>query len=260
VRDLVQWRQAQRKRQNLRILIVSRDEEKNIRKFLASHPLIELPIVADPQGRIAESYNAAWTPRSYGIDRKGRLIWIDQPGQLAPESIAQIVWAKAGGDSIIMKHDNTKWERGFTLIEILVVIAILALLMGIVYAVLGPAREQRRQAACMSNLRQIGQALTMYRSDYDGADATDQPLEWWQVGLPPEAAFTLVDRGYIKDKRILHCPSEHDPESGRAFSSYAMDYLNWVVESRGVPSGRPPLSRGHRQTWRTTRGIGLWRA
>lgn len=114
--------------------------------------------------------------------------------------------------------------------------------MGIVYTAMGPAREQGRQAACMSNLRQIGQALQMYRADYDGADATGQPMEWWALGLPPDFIVrALVSQGYIKDKRILHCPSEHDPESGRAFSSYTMDLDNWLLESRGVRLGRPPF-------------------
>lgn len=95
----MQWDQVEKKWQELRVLIVSRDKEENIRRFLTSHPKIKLPIVADPQGRIAKTYNAAWTPRVYGVDKMGQLVWIDQPTQIAPESIAQMVWARVGGDS-----------------------------------------------------------------------------------------------------------------------------------------------------------------
>lgn len=97
--DLAQWQQVQKRWQGLRILIVSRDKEKSVRQFLKSNTLFTLPIIPDPQGRIAKTYNAAWSPRAYGVDEKGRLIWLEQPGQLAPESIAQMVWAQVRGDA-----------------------------------------------------------------------------------------------------------------------------------------------------------------
>lgn len=58
-------------------------------------------------------------------------------------------------------------KEGFTLIELLVVIAVIALLMGILLPALNVAREQGRRAACMSNMRQVGLALTLYQADYE---------------------------------------------------------------------------------------------
>jgi len=60
-----------------------------------------------------------------------------------------------------------KRREGFTLIELLVVIAIIAILAAILLPVFAAAREKARQAVCMNNLKQIGNALYMYTSDND---------------------------------------------------------------------------------------------
>lgn len=66
-------------------------------------------------------------------------------------------------------------RRGFTLIELLVVIAIIVILAAILFPVFATAREKARQAACLSNLKQIGLGAMMYAQDYD------ESLPFWQA-------------------------------------------------------------------------------
>ncbi|MCS7209744.1 MAG: prepilin-type N-terminal cleavage/methylation domain-containing protein [Fimbriimonadales bacterium] len=86
-------------------------------------------------------------------------------------------------------------RRGFTLIELLVVIAIIAILAAILFPVFAQAREKARQTTCLSNLRQLGTAFEMYRTDWEGrnpgpADGGRCPGSWnppdwpsWMTGF-----------------------------------------------------------------------------
>src|SRR5579862_4938676 len=66
----------------------------------------------------------------------------------------------------------------FTLVEILVVIAVVAILAAILFPVFAQAREKSRQSACLSNMRQIAAGIAMYRQDWDGAG----PFAGWPPG------------------------------------------------------------------------------
>lgn len=103
---------------------------------------------------------------------------------------------------------SRRGTAGFTLLEVIVCLGIVCMLMGMGYASLGGAREKARQAKCMSNLRQIGIALAMYRQDYHGREV-GRPE---QMGLPPTPFALLAVRPsgegpYLADADVFHCPN-----------------------------------------------------
>jgi prepilin-type N-terminal cleavage/methylation domain-containing protein/prepilin-type processing-associated H-X9-DG protein len=100
-------------------------------------------------------------------------------------------------------------RKGFTLIELLVVIAIIAILAAILFPVFAQAREKGRQTACLSNMRQIAQAIASYSSDYDGY----YPRGIQGIG---NVVYHLLDliHPYVKGPGIYTCPSYPGPNGG----------------------------------------------
>jgi general secretion pathway protein G len=112
-------------------------------------------------------------------------------------------------------------KRAFTLIEILVVVAIIALLAAILFPAFQSARGKARSAVCQSNLKQIGAAIQMYTQDYDrfprGLDPSDKysPEIW---SSRPDVQAFLADTpllqsdevlgNYLKSAGVWKCPSD----------------------------------------------------
>ena len=65
-----------------------------------------------------------------------------------------------------MGNTKSRCRHGFTLVELLVVIAVIAILAALLLPALAKAKASGQSAACKSNLRQLGIALTMYVGEY----------------------------------------------------------------------------------------------
>ena len=121
-------------------------------------------------------------------------------------------------------------KKSFTLVEIMVVIAIISALSAILFSVFVSIKRKNRETVCTSQLRQISTALQMYRQDYDG---NDTGTTYDQLGLP-KSIDSLWTRGYIHSEMIRHCPdykvdpwwSNHEYNNQITYKSYA-SYKNY---------------------------------
>lgn len=127
------------------------------------------------------------------------------------------------------KLKSSPAARAFTLVELLVVIAVIAILAGLLLPALASARERGRRTVCLSNVRQIGLAIQLYAQESDGripfgpkAPPFTNPSNFYpSTGAPtsllslqsgaPAGLGLLLQQYLAAQPKVLFCPSSDQP-------------------------------------------------
>jgi prepilin-type N-terminal cleavage/methylation domain-containing protein len=145
-------------------------------------------------------------------------------------------------------------RRGFTLAELLAVIATIAILAALLLPVLSKAKTKAQRTSCMSNLRQLGLAWVMYYQDNNGRLVESYPVNnpnAWVLGdmtVPGQANNPeLIRQGkhypFDRDTHIYHCPTDKGVTVGGKTLATVRSYsMNSFMGARAQSVGPVPVS------------------
>jgi len=113
------------------------------------------------------------------------------------------------------RGSERRTDHGFTLLELLVAVSIIALLIGIVVPTIGFARRRAQAATCLSNIRQLSIAAHSYANDNDGyfinyrvPNEQNSHLYWDKDAVGGEWwSSRLVKHDYLPGVEIFKCPA-----------------------------------------------------
>jgi len=111
-------------------------------------------------------------------------------------------------------------SQGFTLIEVLIVVAIIIVLAAMLMPVFEVATKRAEATSCLMNVRHIGMAAALYTEDND-----DRLLPACASGAPPGylgIGWGLTVQPYLRNEAILVCPS--DPKPTVAVATYGLKH------------------------------------
>lgn len=151
-----------------------------------------------------------------------------------------------------MKAISHYRSSGFTFVEILIVLCIVAVLAAVLFTVFSSVRNKSRMTSCASNLHQIQLALAQYASDSSGL-LPPYPSQLTAAGTTPPASSTCIEKSrelvggllsYTHSNSIWRCPSDSSSTAPRTSScsntlvtnstSYNYQGWDWSDDQQGI--------------------------
>ena len=129
-------------------------------------------------------------------------------------------------------HSRSR-ARAFSVMELLVIIAVIAILAGLLLPALAKAKQRAQRIACQNNLKQIGLAFRVWEGDYADKYPPSVPVSKGGTMdyVPGGNAYRhfLVMSNEINNPKILYCPSDSDRQPAMSFAQFNNRNLSYFA-------------------------------